>query len=67
MPHPLSQKYPIPISQLCLVNTDVPPGVGAPPLDSTSDTGEGIFDEGLTENEAGDVNDGMHIMYIVYK
>ena len=24
MPHPLSHKYPIPISQLCLVNTDVP-------------------------------------------
>ena len=31
MPHPLSHKYPIPISQLCLVNTDVPAGVGAPP------------------------------------
>ena len=29
-------KYPIPISQLCLVNTDVPAGVGAPPLDTTS-------------------------------
>ena len=37
MPHPLSHKYPIPISQLCLVNTDVPAGVGAPPLDTTSD------------------------------
>ena len=36
MPHPLSHKYPIPISQLCLVNTDVPAGVGAPPLDTTS-------------------------------
>ena len=36
MPHPLSHKYPIPISQLCLVNTDVPGGVGAPPLDATS-------------------------------
>ena len=35
MPHPLSDKYPIPISQLCLVNTDVPAGVGAPPLDTT--------------------------------
>ena len=35
MPHPLSHKYPIPISQLCLVNTDVPAGVGAPPLDTT--------------------------------
>ena len=30
MPHSLSHKYPIPISQLCLVNTDVPAGVGAP-------------------------------------
>ena len=37
MPHPLSHKYPIPISQLCLVNTDVPAGVGAPPLNTTSD------------------------------
>ena len=37
MPHPLSHKYPIPISQLCLVNTDVPAGVGAPPLDTTQD------------------------------
>ena len=37
MPHPLSQKYPIPISQLCLVNTDVPAGVGAP-LDTTTST-----------------------------
>ena len=36
MPHPLIHKYPIPISQLCLVNTDVPAGVGAPPLDTTS-------------------------------
>ena len=36
MPHPLSHKYSIPISQLCLVNTDVPAGVGAPPLDTTS-------------------------------
>ena len=36
MPHPLNHKYPIPISQLCLVNTDVPAGVGAPPLDTTS-------------------------------
>ena len=36
MPHPLSHKYPIPLSQLCLVNTDVPAGVGAPPLDTTS-------------------------------
>ena len=35
MPNPLSHKYPIPISQLCLVNTDVPAGVGAPPLDTT--------------------------------
>ena len=35
MPHPLSHKYPIPISQLCLVNTDVPAGVGALPLDTT--------------------------------
>ena len=35
MPHPLSHKYPIPISQLCLVNTDVPAGVGAPPLNTT--------------------------------
>ena len=34
MPHPLSHEYPIPISQLCLVNTDVPAGVGAPPLDN---------------------------------
>ena len=38
MPHPLSQKHPIPISQLCLVNTDVPAGVGAPPLDTTTQT-----------------------------
>ena len=37
MPHPLSHKYPIPISQLCLVNTDVPAGVGAPPLDTTTE------------------------------
>ena len=36
MPYPLSHKYPIPISQLCLVNTDVPAGVGAPPLDTTA-------------------------------
>jgi len=36
MSNPLSHKYPIPISQLCLVNTDVPAGVGAPPLDTTS-------------------------------
>ena len=36
MPHPLSHKYPIPISQLCLVNTDVPAGVGAPPVDTTT-------------------------------
>jgi len=36
MPHPISHKYPIPISQLCLVNTDVPAGVGAPPLDTTT-------------------------------
>ena len=36
MPHPLSHKYPIPISQLYLVNTDVPAGVGAPPLDTTA-------------------------------
>ena len=35
MPHPLSHKYPIPTSQLCLVNTDVPAGIGAPPLDTT--------------------------------
>ena len=33
---PLSHKYPIPISQLCLVNTDVPAGVDAPPLDTTT-------------------------------
>ena len=38
MPHPLSHKYPIPISQLCLVNTNVPAGVGAPPLDTTLTT-----------------------------
>ena len=36
MPHPLSHKYPILISQLCLVKTDVLAGVGAPPLDTTS-------------------------------
>ena len=36
MPRPLSHKYPIPMSQLYLVNTDVPAGVGAPPLDTTS-------------------------------
>jgi len=36
MPHPLSHKYPISISQLCLENTDAPAGVGAPPLDTTS-------------------------------
>ena len=36
MLHPLSHKYPIPISQLCLVNDDVPAGVGDPPLDTTS-------------------------------
>ena len=38
MPHPLSHKYPIPISQLCLVNTDVPAGVGAPTLDTTANS-----------------------------
>ena len=38
MSHPLSHKYPIPIPQLCLVNTDVPAGVGAPPLDTTEDS-----------------------------
>ena len=37
MPHPLSHKYRIPISQLRLVNTDVPAGVGAPPLDTTTE------------------------------
>ena len=38
MPHQLSPKYPIPISQLCLVNTDVQAGagVGAPPLNTTT-------------------------------
>ena len=48
MPHPLSHKCPIPLFQLCLtshfmcvqsfhmVNIDVPAGVGAPPLDTTS-------------------------------
>ena len=35
MPHPLSHKYHIPISQLCLVNADVPVGVGALLLDTT--------------------------------
>jgi len=40
MPHSLSHKYPIPISQLCLVNTDVPAGVGAPPLDTTASNQE---------------------------
>ena len=35
MPHPLSHKYPIPVSQLCLVNTDMPAGVGDAPLDTT--------------------------------
>ena len=39
MPHPLSHKYPIPTSQLCLVNTDVPAGVSAPPLDTTFEAG----------------------------
>ena len=34
MSHPFSHKCPIPISQLCLVNTDMPAGVGAPPLDT---------------------------------
>ena len=34
MPHPLGHKYLIFISQLCLVNTDVPAGVGAPPLNT---------------------------------
>ena len=46
MPHPLSHKYPIPISllsltshfmcvQIChMVNVDVPASVGAPPLDT---------------------------------
>ena len=38
MPHPLSHKYPISIPQLCLVNTDVPAGVGAPPLDTIPKT-----------------------------
>ena len=37
MLHPLSDKCPIPISQLYLVNTDVPAGVGAPPLDTTAE------------------------------
>ena len=45
MPHPLSHKYPIPISQLCLVNTDVPAGVGAPPLDTTSVSNTDELDE----------------------
>ena len=43
MPHTLSHKYPIPISQLCLVNTDVPAGVGAPPLDTNSLNATGIY------------------------
>ena len=43
MPHPLSHKYPIPISQLCLVNTDVPAGVGAPPLDTTYFHGNMVY------------------------
>ena len=48
MPHPLSHKYPIPISQLCLVNTDVPAGVGAPPLDTTSSFRGGSLEERKT-------------------
>ena len=36
MPHPLSHKYSISISQLCLENTDVPACAGAPSLDMTS-------------------------------
>ena len=43
MPHPLSHKYPIPISQLCLVNTDVPAGVGAPPVDTTPSVDSGAL------------------------
>jgi len=31
---PIKPQYPISISQLCLENTDVPAGVGAPPLDT---------------------------------
>ena len=50
MPHPLSHKYPIPISQLCLVNTDVPAGVGAPPLDSTAHMFGGINFGNLVKN-----------------
>ena len=42
MPHPLSHKCPIPISQLCLVNTDVPAGVGAPPLNTTATMATGV-------------------------
>ena len=48
MPHPLSHKCPIPISPLCLtshftcvqifhmVSIDVPAGVGAPPVNTTT-------------------------------
>lgn len=34
-PRVLSDKCPIPISELCLVNTDVAAGVGAPSLNTT--------------------------------
>ena len=35
---PYTCKYPIPISQICLVNTDVLAGVDAPPLDTQQKT-----------------------------
>ena len=34
--HPIKPQIPLPISQLCLANTDILAGVGAPPLDTTS-------------------------------
>jgi len=43
MPHPLSHKYPISISQLCLENTDVSAGVGAPPLDNSPSSHENVY------------------------
>ena len=70
MPHPLSHKYPIPIFQLCLVNTDVPGGVGAPPLDTTSKVHFDTFVHASTSVDmlrdlSSSVSDHVYIVYLV--
>ena len=63
MSRPLSHKCPIPISQLCLVNTDVLAVVGAPPLDTTS-TILLCTQQGIVGKMAQDV--GIVAIYLVW-